>query len=132
VAGVDAAELHFNPDGTIATAYPPALLTKEDGERFERRLADVETRLDAQKHCGVWHAAARYTAGNTVTHDGSTWRCNTDNTGVRPNAPPHTAWTLVTKRGADAPNQRAEIRQLKREVATIREALREHGMVRTS
>jgi hypothetical protein len=74
---------------------------------IESRVQPLRQRIDelenAQRefcYCGVW-ATGSYKRGNFVTHDGSLWHCDADNTDTKPGTDA-SAWTLCVKRGKDA------------------------------
>ena len=73
---------------------------KKENALLSARIADLESRMSEFQYCGVWHDGA-YKRGNFVTHDGSLWHCDVDNTDAKPGTNAG-AWTLCCKRGKDA------------------------------
>ncbi len=59
-----------------------------------------EFSMPVQLYKGVWLDSKEYSAGDTVTQQGSQWHCNVENCKSKPGTNPQD-WTLSTKRGAD-------------------------------
>jgi hypothetical protein len=70
------------------------------------RLNQAELQVREFRYAGVWTDRSSYRKGNTVSHAGSLWHCNIDDTATMPGAD-HVAWTMCVKRGADAPVARS-------------------------
>ena len=67
---------------------------------LRQKIAELEDRQREFCYRGVW-AVGSYKAGNFVTHDGSLWHCDADNTNSKPGTD-ESGWTLCCKRGKDA------------------------------
>jgi hypothetical protein len=67
---------------------------------LRQRIDELENMQREFCYRGVW-AVGSYKRGNFVTHDGSLWHCDADNTDTKPGTDPG-AWTLCCKRGKDA------------------------------
>ena len=72
----------------------------------ESRVKPLRQRIDElekmqREFCyrGVW-AVGSYKRGNFVTHDGSVWHCDADNTDCKPGTD-GSMWTLAVKHGKD-------------------------------
>jgi hypothetical protein len=78
---------------------------KQELTRLTLKLEAAELQVREYRFAGVWSERGTYRKGNTVVHAGSTWHCNLDGIGTVPGKD-HDGWTLVAKRGADAPGAR--------------------------
>jgi len=69
-----------------------------------QRIEQLESTLGEFGYRGTWREGIVYRAGNFVTHSGSLWHCNSEETTERPNTNTN-FWTIAAKRGRDAPRQ---------------------------
>ncbi|WP_441232581.1 hypothetical protein [Bradyrhizobium sp. 1200_D9_N1_1] len=63
---------------------------------LKARIKELESR-PALRYLGIWDAWRTYPPGSFVTHAGSVWHAETENTGVRPGEGGF--WKLAVKRG---------------------------------
>jgi hypothetical protein len=68
-------------------------------KRLRERIVELEKRPRLE-YCGVWAAGNVYGKGCIVTHGGSAWHCNHQETSDEPGK--SDAFTLMVKRGKDA------------------------------
>ena|SRR5436190_3044545 len=63
---------------------------------LQRRIEDLERKIENWKYVGVYESGVTYLAGNFATHDGSLFHCQRDTC-----TPPGTTdeWQLCCKRG---------------------------------
>ncbi|TFV36476.1 hypothetical protein [Bradyrhizobium niftali] len=64
---------------------------------LKERLKELESR-PTLRYLGIWDASRTYQPGSFVTHSGSVWNCDVENTRVRPGD--GGIWRLAVKRGA--------------------------------
>ncbi|MCK1473168.1 hypothetical protein IVB25_31535 [Bradyrhizobium sp. 193] len=64
---------------------------------LKERIAALESR-PTMRYLGIWNASRTYQPGSFVTHSGSVWNCEVENTGVRPGD--GGIWRLAVKRGS--------------------------------
>jgi chitodextrinase len=63
---------------------------------LKERLKELESR-PTLRYLGIWNASRTYQPGSFITHSGSVWNCDVENTGVRPGD--GGIWRLAVKRG---------------------------------
>jgi hypothetical protein len=93
----------FRSEDVMSALHPKADMCSATAHvRFRPKadMLEIDCANCQLRYMGVWNADQYYVLGNFVTHAGSLWHCNVQQTMARPG---HSKdWQLAVKRGNDA------------------------------